>query len=335
MLYVIDEVLAPVLTTPSKNPAKAIDFIQSRLHDLSHFFSAIIDNGAASLYSSNNRNTYFIPMNTKLSGLHKSKIDLSVIKGHIVPYHALFTRASAKNFPFPTIYQSSLNVILSFFEQDNKLLVESITFRNGTTTTTIAEIKEANIPVENGVVHVINTTLVLPSHTINMFPFLTMDFKLSSDPFLSFSNKLTEKAGYYKLLQETDVQLTFFVPRNEAWLLYNEKGKRVLEYCARTFFRKQMVIDEIAYTMKDLELLSQSSDVTLLSLGGMLSLSVRKIVDDYYLVWKNKTIRVYRSDYSCVNGFIHIVDSSFLTECDLISCRKQYAAYLNKVTKTW
>lgn len=330
----IDEVLAPVLVTPNNKPAKAIDFIQSRLRDFSHYFSAILDNGAASLYTTTNRCTYFVPTNTKLSGLYRNKIDLSVIKGHIVPYHALFTRPSAKNFPFPTIYQSSLNVVLSFFVHGDKLLVESVAFRNGTTTTTTAEIMEANIPVDNGVVHVINTTLVVSSHTTNMFPYLTMDYKLSGDPALNFANVLTEKAGYSGILTE-DAQLTFFVPRNEAWLLYSEKGREVLEYCARIFFRKQMVVGETAYTMKDLELLSQASEVTLHSLGGMLSLRVKRVEDDYYLVWKNKTIRVYKGDYACVNGFVHVVDAPFLTECDLISCRKVYAAHLRKVTKTW
>lgn len=334
MLYVIDEVLAPVLVTPNNKPTKAIDFIQSRLREFSHFFSAIVDSEAASLYTTTNRCTYFVPTNTKFSGLYKNRVDVSVIKGHIVPYHALFTRPSARNFPFPTIYQSSLNVVLSFFMQGDKLFVESVAFRNGTTTTTTAEITEANIPVENGVVHVINTTLVVSRHIIHMFPYPRMDYKIASDPYLSFSNTLAEKAGFFELLKE-DVQLTFFVPRDEAWFSYSDKGKHVLEFCARMFFRKQIVVGEAAYTMKDLELLSQSTDVTLHSLGGMLSLRVRKVEDDYYLLWKNKTIRVYKSDYSCVNGFVHVVDEPFLTECDLISCRKVYVAHLRKVTKTW
>lgn len=336
MLYVIDEVLAPVLVTPSNKPAKAIDFIQSRLHDFSHFFSAIVESEASLFYNTSSRNTYFIPLNTRFSGLHKNKIDMSVIKGHIVPHHALFTRPSSKNFPFPTInHQPYLNVDLRFYIHANKFLVESTTFSNASTTTTTAEIVEANIPVENGVVHVINTTLVVVKQTTNPFPYLTMDYKLAGDPALSFSNTLTEKAGFYGILAEENIQLTFFVPRDEAWLVYSEKGKHVLEYCARIFFRKQMVVGETAYMMKDLELLSQSSDVTLHSTGGMISFRVKRIEDDYYLLWMNRTILVYKSDYFCVNGIVHIVDAPFLTQCDLISCRKQYAKYLRKITKTW
>lgn len=323
-----------MLIAPSNKPIKAIDFIQSRLRDFSHFFSAIIENNASSLYSSSNRNTYFVPINTPSSGLHKQEITISILKGHIVPYHALFTRPSAKNFPFPTMYQSSLNVILNFFEEDDKLFVESTAVLGNSTTKTTAEIIEANIAVENGVVHVINTTLVAFSRITNVFPYLTMDYKLSGDPFLNFSLSLAQKAGFYGLLTE-NLQMTFFVPRNNAWLMYSQKGKEVLQYCARIFFRKQMVVGETAYTMKDLELLSQTSEVMLNSLGGMISLKVKKVEGNYYLLWNDKAIKVYKSDYACVNGFVHIVDAPFMTTCDLIICRKRYAAYLRNVTITW
>lgn len=331
----IDEVLAPVCVTPTNNPARAIDFMQARLQDFSHFFSAIIDNNATSFFTNSNRNTYFIPINTRFSGLHKREIDLEVLRGHIVPFHALFTSPSPKNFHFSTMYQPSLSVVLSFFEEDGRIFVESSAVRGATTSNTIAEIVEANISVENGVIHVINTTLATLSHTPNAFPYLTMDYKLSGDPSLSFALSLTQNAGYYGILTQEDIQLTFFVPRNHAWLLYSEKGKRVLEYCAKIFFRKQMVVGEVAYTMEDLQLRSRTGEVTLHSLGGMISLGVKKIEDEYYLLWRNKTIRVYKKDYACVNGFVHVVDAPFVSTCDLIACRQQYAAYLRNVTTTW
>lgn len=330
----MDEVLAPVIITTYNKPAKAIDFIESRLYDFSHFYSAILDIGGSTLYNKSTRNTYFVPLNTRFSGLSKRQIDLSVLKGHIVPFHALFTRPSSFNFPFPTIYQSSLNVVLRFLLKDDKILVESETYRNSTSTTTTAEIIEANIPVDNGVIHVINTTLVISTLPTDIFPYLSMFYKISGDPTLNFSYTLTSNASYDGVLKE-DVQMTFFVPRDEAWLMYSEQGKRALQYCARIFFRKQMIIGETAYTMKDLELLSQSSEVALNSLGGMISLKVKKVEDNYYLVWKNKTIRVHRGDYACTNGFVHIVDEPFLSQCDLISCRKQYAAHLRKVARKW
>lgn len=233
------------------------------------------------------------------------------------------------------MYQESLNVILRIFEDDDKLYVESETVYDGSISRIIAEIVEANIPVENGVVHVVNTTLVVLSRTPNVFPYLTMDYKLSGDPSLNFSNTLTQKAGFYKLLAE-NVQMTFFVPRDEAWSSYTDKGKGVLEYCAPMFFRKQMVVGETAYRMKDLELLSRTSEITLNSMGGIIQIKVKKLEDSYYyLRWKDTKIRVYRSDYACANGYIHIVDSPFLATCDLINCRKEYFAHIRNVSKMW
>lgn len=321
LLHVIDEVLAPVLVTPADRPARAIDLIQSRLHQLSHFFAAVVEAGARPLYSGDDRNTYFLPVNAA-SGLRR-RVNGTAIGGHVVPHHALFTRPSARGFPFPTVYQSSVNVVLSFVEDGGRLLVESRMFSGGSVSKVTAEVLEADIPLENGVAHVVNTTLVVLDGTPNVFPYLTIDYKLAGDPSLSFSYDLARSAGFFDHLKE-DFQFTFFVPRDEAWNL-TAGGKKVLEHCSTIFFRRHVVVENSAYSMKELELLTTNSEVALNTLGGIVWVKVVKKESGYYVVWGEKVVKVYRADYACANGYVHVLDGPLLNKCDLIRCRKAYA----------
>lgn len=173
------------MAIPSNQPTRAIDLIQSHRGNFSHFLSAIIVNDAVSLFNTSNKNTFFIPLNTPTSGLHIQRIDMDVLNQHIIPDRILFTRTIQKNLPLNTACESA-GSCLRFFESDDKLYVQNILFRRGSVVT--AEIVKANIPVDNGVVHIINATLLETAPTV--FPYPTIDYKLASDPLLSFSHAL-------------------------------------------------------------------------------------------------------------------------------------------------
>lgn len=117
------------------------------------------------------------------------------------------------------------------------------------------------------------------------------------------------------------MHMTFFVPRDDAWSRYGEKARDMLKSCASVFFRRQIFLATKFYSMSDLELASKKSKVQVRSLGGLISFTVTKIGNDYYLLWENQMIRAHTSDYVCSNGLIHIVDAPFLHPSDLLACR--------------
>lgn len=122
-------------------------------------------------------------------------MDGKVIDGHVIPRKVLFTTPTPKDHMFETLANGdNMKVFISFSQEqegrskNSKLLqnwqvsgkivellpvyVKSHTLvedGNHTKGVVIAVIKEPNIPVKNGVVHLIHKPLMVVDHTVKQF----------------------------------------------------------------------------------------------------------------------------------------------------------------------
>lgn len=329
VFYRIDEVINPHLQNNPPEALKAIHFSNSTLwaiHDLSldKIFSKIFEHQLSYLYDSDIGNTYFLPIDQCVTGFHLSNMDEQVIKGHIIPNQTLFTKSVKKNYPYETMVNEDYVYILAYFLQmDDRLFVKSYTLTGDIKHPVgeqYSEVVLPNIPVSNGVVHLISRPLVLGDKELTLFPFLPMHFKIFGDPTLNISYHLGELSNLNELLKNNNTQLTYFVPRDSAWNEFNEWELKLLLANPSAFFGRHLVVSDTPYSMKVLELHSRqpnNSELLLNSAGGVVALKVRKVKGKYFIHWKDKVISVYRPDYQCTNGVVHVIDYPFVNTEDL------------------
>ncbi|RLU21789.1 hypothetical protein DMN91_006165 [Ooceraea biroi] len=183
VLHIINEVLEPVRSnsaeTPIYNP-NAFQFLNQSEnlnlgdHRVRTFRQRIIFEKKESAFKAEGRYTFFIPVDEGFKPEPRpQKIDRDVIDGHVIPDQVLFTGPTPDNTAYPTLaFGDNIKVVASFQRQHNKVYVKSNTLFGNTvhpTGVVLAEIVKANIPVRNGVVHLIQRPLVVIDTTVKDF----------------------------------------------------------------------------------------------------------------------------------------------------------------------
>nr|KAF7397091.1 hypothetical protein H0235_016628 [Vespula pensylvanica] len=101
------------------------------------------------------------------------KVDHLVIDGHVIPNHILFTVPTPENVYYETlVFSDNLKVTVSFLMEHNKVYVKSNTIVGDAshhTGVVLAEIVKPNIPVRNGVIHLIQRPLMVIDSTVKDF----------------------------------------------------------------------------------------------------------------------------------------------------------------------
>ncbi|XP_025835128.1 fasciclin-1 [Agrilus planipennis] len=104
-------------------------------------------------------------------------IDSKVIDGHVIPGEVLFTSATPREIPYKSAaFEDNLKVVLTFSEETNgkskTVYIKSNTLMGDNrhpTGVVFAEIVKANIPVQNGVIHLIHKPLMIVDFTVKQF----------------------------------------------------------------------------------------------------------------------------------------------------------------------
>ncbi|XP_076347927.1 fasciclin-1-like [Tachypleus tridentatus] len=223
-LYVIDEVLEPYWSTEYL-PPDAWEFLNNPSlynikEDLSAMASRVKQEEENTLFSSVGNHTYFIPLtqDNSTEGNRFRDVDKDVIKGHVIPQHVLFTRTAGNKAYKSSNPKVEINLISqntaststhTMFVRSNTLQDDQ-DHRKGVV---LSQIVRANIPVKNGVVHLIQHPLMIID--ISIWDFIQTESK----------GKLSE---YMKLVQDASADFQFqlqnseektvFLPTNEAIL---------------------------------------------------------------------------------------------------------------------
>lgn len=325
MLHVIDDVLDPVVRTPDY-PHTAYDFLAlTSRWDLdtdktvTSFFSKVREYKLTHLYQLEGANTYFIPVDGSIDSYKFQMLNKYTIFGHMIPNYVLFTRPTMKEFTFETMANyDDIYIVLCFVEVGNKLYVKGRTVtgtENNPQGTFMAEIIEANIPVYNGVVHLISQPLGIFSKIFKPFPYLPILERLSLDPSLDTVYEMGERTGFNKIFSTHNVSFTYFVPNDYAWRQIQKQG---LSYSGSEvdLLKRHLIVSESPYNMERLWAMTNnrnSSDVELKTVGGVLRLKVLLIESKYYIRWHNTYIKVLRPNYECPDGLLHVLAGPIAT----------------------
>ncbi|KAK3875408.1 hypothetical protein Pcinc_019720 [Petrolisthes cinctipes] len=245
-LHIVDQVIAPALqykipaNTPAdyKNPTADKLLLRPHLYGLegqysiSTFEKRVSKLDLMDVFSMEGKHTFFIPVNQALNDSHHANIqdliDKQVVHGHVIPDHVLFTRTVEK----PTdqfesmAFSDNLKVVLfmenvtrpdsnvmTYYVKSN-IVAGDVSHEKGTA---MARIPKGNIPVKNGVVHLIDRPLMIVASTIISY-LQEKDGQLSK-----FHNLMREH--YQDMIHELMVEKdrTLFAPSNTAFRMVNQE----------------------------------------------------------------------------------------------------------------
>nr|XP_050866123.1 fasciclin-1 isoform X4 [Vespula vulgaris] len=183
VLHVIDEVLEPVRSISPESPIynpDAFQFINQSEnfnmgnHRVRTFRQRIVIEKKEGIFTADGRYTFFIPVDEGFKPEPRpQKVDHLVIDGHVIPNHILFTVPTPENVYYETlVFSDNLKVTVSFLMEHNKVYVKSNTIVGDAshhTGVVLAEIVKPNIPVRNGVIHLIQRPLMVIDSTVKDF----------------------------------------------------------------------------------------------------------------------------------------------------------------------
>ncbi|KAI5646466.1 fasciclin domain-containing protein [Phthorimaea operculella] len=328
VMHVIDQVLQPLqshVTGSTSNPVynpNAYQFLEHSdvfnigQHRLRSFRQKVNKLKKKEVLNADGRHTFFIPVDEGFKPTTRSDlIDEKVVDGHVIPHHVLFTQATPDSREFETLaFSDNVKVIISFSTTLNGR--EEITYVKSNTVAgdtkhakgvVIADIVRANIPVKNGVVHLIQRPLMVVDTSI-------VDFLKEKEdgPLCKFYEVIMDMGPnnpfLLELMQGKD--LTLFAPSNEAWSHFSVENimrnhHKLIEILKLHLVRERLPMDLIlqnnvnqiyqaptALARKYLyfNVLTKGNNQTLTVEGGGVNATVTQ------------------PNIAATNGFIHIID---------------------------
>lgn len=317
ILHSIDNILDPVILSPKYSP-NAFDFLSKPYNwnlpggiEISKFIIKVQETQMHHIYKEGGPHTFFVPIDSEINSHNFKLLDSHRVKGHIIPGYVLFSRPTEKNLAYETLSKDAVFTVLSFRENGGKFFVHAQTTSYGRKLKEFStEIVFPNIPVTNGVVHLISKPIIDDGKAgLGMFPLLPILTKISTDPELEITYNMGQLTKFNKIFTMEGLKFTYFVPKDWAWIQADKKGLEATDEDL-DILKRHLIVSSSAYFMEQLESLSKTSNdsyVELKSEGGYLKITVLKIDQDYYIKWNNKYIRVLRPNFECTDGIVHII----------------------------
>ncbi|EDV91586.1 GH13158 [Drosophila grimshawi] len=328
VMHIIDEVLEPLTALPSAkaeiNNLDALQFIQKadqlNLGDnkLRTYRSQMTLMKKETLYQAPGAHTFLLPVDEgfKLS-TRSSLVDGKVIDGHVIPNTVIFTAASQHDEPKTSAaFEDQLKVTVSFFKQkDGKMYVKSNTIIGDAKHpqgVVLAEIVRANIPVKNGVVHLIHRPLMIIDTTVTQF--------LQSFKFLNDNGENGALRKFYEVIMDAGgavleginnlSEVTILAPSNEAWNISSidniiRDRKRMTDILNMHIIKDRLNVEKIRE--KNANMIAQ---VPTVNNRTFLYFNVKGEGTDAVVTVEGGGVNatVLQADVAQTNGFVHIID---------------------------
>ncbi|XP_021703235.1 fasciclin-1 isoform X3 [Aedes aegypti] len=348
VLHIIDDVLTPLTVNPSTsfeiyNPdayqfilhAENMDISQHRIRSFRHKMTMA---KKEDIYRAVGGHTFLIPVEEGFKPPPRpDMIDRKVIDGHVIPNRVIFTAPAPLDDPLETLaFEDNLKVTVTFFKQGDgknaKVYVRSNTVIGDSkhaSGAVLAEIVKANIPVRNGVVHLIHRPLMVVDTTVLQFleHFKTHDIDSheTDDEYLGKPRKEKEDGPLFKFYEliadyapdffktmSNLQQMTLFAPSNEAlshpivnnFIRSREKLREILNL---HLVRDSITTDKIRK--------NNQNQIYQVPTGADKKFLYFNIITNRYD--HNQTITVegggvnatiILSDIAATNGYLHIID---------------------------
>ncbi|XP_029717641.2 fasciclin-1 isoform X3 [Aedes albopictus] len=326
VLHIIDDVLTPLTANPSTsfeiyNPdayqfilhAENMDISQHRIRSFRHKMTMA---KKEDIYRAVGGHTFLIPVEEGFKPPPRpDMIDRKVIDGHVIPNRVIFTAPAPLDDPLETLaFEDNLKVTVTFFKQGEgknaKVYVRSNTVIGDSkhaSGAVLAEIVKANIPVRNGVVHLIHRPLMVVDTTVLQF----LEEK-EDGPLFKFYELIADYApDFFKTMSNLQ-QMTLFAPSNEAlshpivnnFIRSREKLREILNL---HLVRDSITTDKIRK--------NNQNQIYQVPTGADKKFLYFNIITNRYD--HNQTITVegggvnatiILSDIAATNGYLHIID---------------------------
>ncbi|XP_011061851.1 PREDICTED: fasciclin-1 [Acromyrmex echinatior] len=334
VLHIINEVLEPVRSNSVESPVynpNAFQFLNQSEnlnlgdHRVRTFRQQIVIEKKESIYKAEGRFTFFIPVDEGFKPVPRPRlIDRLVIDGHVIPYEVLFTAPTPDNVQYPTlVFSDNLKVVISFSKSQNKVYVQSNTLVGDATHTdgvVLAEIVKGNIPVRNGVVHLIARPLMVVDNTVRGFLESFKGIEKEDGPVYKFYETIRDFGDDIMSTITHLHDVTLFAPSNEALNEPNVKQmlqdkNRMKEILKLHYVKERLTLDKI----KDKSVSQKARDFVGKSQVGVATAAEKKKL--YFNVvqgpMENQTVTVegggvnatiITANIAATNGIIHIID---------------------------
>lgn len=326
VLHIIDDVLTPLTVNPSTsfevyNP-DAYQFIQHAenmdisQHRIRSFRQKIMLARKEDIYRAVGGHTFLIPVEEGFKPPPRpDMIDRKVIDGHVIPNHVIFTAPAPLDDPLETLaFEDNLKVTVTFFKQGEgknaKVYVRSNTVIGDSkhaSGAVLAEIVKANIPVKNGVVHLIHRPLMVVDTTVLQF----LEEK-EDGPLYKFYELIADYApDFFKTMGNLQ-QMTLFAPSNDALshpIVHNfiRNRDKLREILNLHLVRDSITTDKIRK--------NNQNQIYQIPTGADKKFLYFNVITNRYD--HNQTITVegggvnatiILSDIAATNGYLHIID---------------------------
>ncbi|XP_018305998.1 fasciclin-1 isoform X1 [Mycetomoellerius zeteki] len=334
VLHIINEVLEPVRSNSMESPVynpNAFQFLNQSEnlnlgdHRVRTFRQQIVIEKKESIYKAEGRFTFFIPVDEGFKPVPRPRlIDRLVIDGHVIPNEVLFTAPTPDNLQYPTlVFSDNLKVVISFSKSQNKVYVQSNTLVGDATHTdgvVLAEIVKGNIPVRNGVVHLIARPLMVVDNTVRGFLESFKGIEKEDGPVYKFYETIRDFGDDIMTTISHLHDVTLFAPSNEALNEPNVKQmlqdkNRMKEILKLHYVKERLTLDKI----KDKSVSQKARDFVGKSQVGVATAAEKKKL--YFNVvqgpMENQTVTVegggvnatiITANIAATNGIIHIID---------------------------
>ena len=326
VLYIIDELLEPFIPNAGIAPT-ANEFIQNQItypennvEPLSDVFASHVRRfNLESLFNRPGNNTFFIPVIRDSDGRRVKNLDEAIIRAHVITNRALYVRTLETNTEYRTAAwddNTQVGVSLPTPPETNPASLRPNTPRIQSRTHKAAgnhhiglvrtSIIKANIPVRNGVVHLIEKPFMIVDISTWDFLEANKDGQIST-----FAKYLYRSQGLLSQIRDSRKELTIFAPNNQAFeQLGPEKLERIekdQQYC------EELMGLHIVQGLVSSEEVRNGNKRELMSLDGKRTVYfqvAQATVDTQVLTVEGGGVNstAVQADIGATNGVIHVVD---------------------------
>ncbi|XP_073819047.1 fasciclin 1 Fas1 domain-containing isoform X17 [Musca autumnalis] len=319
VMHIIDEVLVPLTPLPNTkteitNP-DAFQFLQqSDLLDIGDnrlrvYRSQVTLKGKENLFQSPGGHTFLLPIDEGFKATARSSlVDKKVIDGHVLLNNVIFTAAAPTEVPQTTAaFEDNIKVTVTFFKEKNGIMyVKSNTLlgdNKHATGVVLSEIVAANIPVRNGVVHLIKRPLMIVDTTVT-------EFLQEHGALKAFFDTIMANGGYVLNDIKNYSKVTILAPSNEAWENpaiehIRNNTERMREILNMHIIRDPLNIENIKE--KNQNMIAQ---VPTLSNHTFLYFNINGEGENEVITVEGGGVNatIVQADVANTNGFVHIID---------------------------
>jgi len=330
-LHIIDNVLEPLSPVVTDNSQAFIDLTAGKLlresdafripgHSIRNFSSQVRSMRKFDLFDLPGRHTFFIPVDSAFMDLEKKLVVADVIAGHVIPNKLVFTapldKVEQKTATYTDVNVDDIKVTAIIQATSEGFKVKSTTVqgsRNHPRENVKANIVVGNIPVANGVVHLIDKPLIIVASPL--WDYLQEEKEKNGRLSKFASYVQTFGAGLKEVIGSVESG-TIFAPNNDAFdrlskseletLLGSEAGPRIL---GLHFIDQRIPAEDVRILQPQNEIKMFGTDLPFPS-GSPDHLWFYYINNNrtFMLDGQGVTAEVVEPDIGATNGVIHVID---------------------------